>query len=244
MNVMSVKVMALVFDYAGLSSSEKFVLLAYADHADHSGNNVFPSVAFVARKTNYNDRTVQRTSRKLEQDGYHIPDGRGRKGTKKWRINVNKLMGAAESHPGRKSHSEVAESHSGRESRSEVAENPIRGGTESPESSLNHQVKPSSFMTKSTMQEYFLEQFGAKRFKTRIQKETILKLETMFGTDTLREAIDWAAKQGMNMGRAILSIETALPKWTKSKKNVVENKANLPGYTKEELQQMRSPHGH
>jgi len=61
--------------------------------------------------------------------------------------------------------------------------------------------------------QYILQAFGAKRFKTAIQGTTIAKLETDYGIDKLRECIDWAAKQGMTMGRAVSSIETAIKKW-------------------------------
>jgi hypothetical protein len=66
-------------------------------------------------------------------------------------------------------------------------------------------------------QRYFLTAFGAKRFRTVAQKAAILALERDFGTDTLQHGVDWAAKQGMNMGKAVISLETALPKWGKPK---------------------------
>jgi hypothetical protein len=66
-------------------------------------------------------------------------------------------------------------------------------------------------------QRYFLTAFGAKRFRTMAQKAAILALERDFGTDTLQRGVDWAAKQGMNMGKAVISLETALPKWGKPK---------------------------
>jgi len=228
---MSVKVMTLVFEYEGLKSTEKLILLAYADHADDSGANVYPSVETVARKTNLNKRTVQRKTKELEEDGFLFSQGWAHCRTKKWRINVNKLRGAAESHPGR-------ESHEG------AAENPTEGGSVPPESSINHQDNTSLCEGKHSTIEYFLDCFGAKRFKTKIQGETLLQLEEKFGTETLLEATDWAAKQGMNMGRAILSLETALPKWNKRKIQPPQGSESLPGYSVEELRKIRRTNEH
>ena len=52
-----------------LPHASKFVLLAMADHADHDGNNVYPSVRTVALKTGYSVRQVQRIITALEADG-------------------------------------------------------------------------------------------------------------------------------------------------------------------------------
>jgi hypothetical protein len=64
-------------------------------------------------------------------------------------------------------------------------------------------------------QKSFLAAFGAKRFKTAIQKDAVAELERKYGTVMLEEGITWAAKQGMNIGHAITSLETALAKWGK-----------------------------
>jgi len=81
---MSVLIMGQVFNLE-LESTKKFVLLAYVDHADHDGKNIYPSVATIAKKTGYSERTIQRVTRELEKDGYLIPDGHGKQGTNKWR---------------------------------------------------------------------------------------------------------------------------------------------------------------
>jgi len=67
-------------------------------------------------------------------------------------------------------------------------------------------------------QRYFLDAFGAKRFRTKAQGAAVLALEQDHGTDVLYQGIDWAAKQGMNMGKAVISLETALPKWGNKRK--------------------------
>ena len=88
---MSVKIMGLVWDL-DLPQNLKFVLLAYADHSDHSGRNIFPAVASIAKKTGYSERSVQRITRELESLGYLIADG-GQDGgsgiTARWYIPKN-----------------------------------------------------------------------------------------------------------------------------------------------------------
>jgi len=65
---MSAKIMGMVWDLV-LSPAERSVLLAMADHADHDGNNVRPSVALIAWKTDYSERQVQRIIGDLRKDG-------------------------------------------------------------------------------------------------------------------------------------------------------------------------------
>lgn len=65
-------------------------------------------------------------------------------------------------------------------------------------------------------QREWLGAFGAKRFANNVQRDAVLALEQAHGTDVLLQGIAWAAKQGMSMGRAVTSLETALPKWGKS----------------------------
>ena len=68
---MSGKVSGWVWD-TNLPQNEKYVLLAYADHADHEGNNIFPSVELIARKTGYSHRSVQRIVKKLVEKNYML----------------------------------------------------------------------------------------------------------------------------------------------------------------------------
>ena len=88
---MSVKIMGLVWDL-DLPQNEKFVLLAYADHADHNGRNMFPAVETIAKKTGYSQRSVQRTTHSLEEKGYLIADGKGPKGTNKWKYGRGDIL--------------------------------------------------------------------------------------------------------------------------------------------------------
>ena len=93
----------------------------------------------------------------------------------------------------------------------------LREETEESKSREDHTGKPVVTLPDglSEGQKLFLAAFGAKRFKTNIQKAAVLALEREHGTDVLSEGVQWAAKQGMNMGKAVLSLETALPKWGK-----------------------------
>jgi hypothetical protein len=84
---MSVKVMGAVWDL-DLPPAQKFVLLAYADHADHEGENVYPAIGLVSRKTGLSERQVQTSTRELEQAGYIVSDGFGPRGTNRWRITL------------------------------------------------------------------------------------------------------------------------------------------------------------
>lgn len=89
---MSVKASGLVWDlecpkeYNGIMfrPSHKFVLAAYADHADHHGKNIWPSVPTIAKKTGFDERSVQRLTNDLQAMGLLVEDGQGPRGTNKW----------------------------------------------------------------------------------------------------------------------------------------------------------------
>lgn len=75
-----------------LPVNQKYVLLCYADHADHDGGSVFPSLELVAEKTGYTKRNVRRITRRLEESGFLIPVGDqkgGRSATNEWRIPIS-----------------------------------------------------------------------------------------------------------------------------------------------------------
>lgn len=94
---MSVKAMGLVWDlpcpktYGEMmfKPSHKYVLIAYADHADHNGKNIYPAVPTIAKKTGLDDRTVQRLTHDLVVIGFLVGDGVGPRGTKKWHLPYN-----------------------------------------------------------------------------------------------------------------------------------------------------------
>jgi hypothetical protein len=56
-----------------LSSNIKFILLELADHADPDGRHVFPSKGFIASRTGYSVRQIQRILHELEELGLIEP---------------------------------------------------------------------------------------------------------------------------------------------------------------------------
>lgn len=62
---MSAKLMGQIWDL-DLDHSEQLVLLALADHADHEGKNIYPSIGLIAWKTGYSERQIHRIYRALE----------------------------------------------------------------------------------------------------------------------------------------------------------------------------------
>lgn len=95
---MSVKIMGAVWDSA-LPHNLKLVALAYADHANDAGYNVWPGVSTIAQKTGYNERQVQRITRELEKYGVLVADGTGRNNTRRWRVDTVALSGVKMSPP-------------------------------------------------------------------------------------------------------------------------------------------------
>lgn len=90
---MSVKTMAKVWDMS-MEPGEKLVLLAYADHADHNDDNMYPSIATIMEKTGYTERHIQRVTRSLENKGFLVSTGKGLHGTNKWSLGTgDKLSG-------------------------------------------------------------------------------------------------------------------------------------------------------
>jgi hypothetical protein len=85
---MSVKIMGMVWDLK-IDREEKFILLAYADHASHDGTSIYPAVSTIAEKTGYSERSVQLITRQLEEKGILVSDGKGPKGTNRWSIPIS-----------------------------------------------------------------------------------------------------------------------------------------------------------
>jgi hypothetical protein len=56
-----------------LKNAKQLVLLAMADHADHDGENIWPSLNKIAWKTGYTERHVRRTVGELVKDGILVP---------------------------------------------------------------------------------------------------------------------------------------------------------------------------
>lgn len=134
---MSVKIMGIVWD-ADLKPTLRFVLLAYADHADHEGKSIFPSIKLLAEKTGYTKRTIQTSTRDLEKLGWLIPDGTGPKGTNRWRIPLD--IGGESPAPPMKETAQGDESVAG----GGMNLTAPRGESPAPEPLKNHQLKPSN----------------------------------------------------------------------------------------------------
>ena len=65
---MSVKIMGQMWEVQ-VTQRDLLVLLALADHADHNGNNAFPSIPLLAWKIGAAENTVRRALRRLEKMG-------------------------------------------------------------------------------------------------------------------------------------------------------------------------------
>jgi hypothetical protein len=89
---MSIRLMTAVWDLV-LAHDEQLVLLALADHAHDDGSKCFPGVRYLAWKTNYSERQVQRALRSMEAAGLIVAvafanGGRGH--ATEYRINIEK----------------------------------------------------------------------------------------------------------------------------------------------------------
>lgn len=101
---MSVKVMGIVWDHFPLGGGERLTALCLADHADHEGGNIYPSVARVAAKTMQSERTVQRHLAGMKAIGWLVETeagGHGPGSTATYRIPIESLPGVTvtEWHP-------------------------------------------------------------------------------------------------------------------------------------------------
>ena len=94
---MSVKAIALAWDLecptmingVDFKPNHKYVLVAYSDHADHMGRNIWPAVETIAKKTGLDGRTVQRLTADLSDMGLLLEDGKGPRGTNRWYLPFN-----------------------------------------------------------------------------------------------------------------------------------------------------------
>ena len=87
---MSAKISGKVWDM-DLPHNEMLVLLAMADHADHEGRHIYPSLGLVAWKTGYNIRQVRRIIRDVSERGILVVvrENSGRGHTTEYRIDAN-----------------------------------------------------------------------------------------------------------------------------------------------------------
>jgi hypothetical protein len=85
---MSVKAIARIWEL-DLPHSEAWVLMAFADHADHEGRNIYPGIGLIAWKTGYSPRQVQRILNALLAVGILVLDdvNYGPYGTNRYHID-------------------------------------------------------------------------------------------------------------------------------------------------------------
>jgi biotin operon repressor len=67
---MSIRIMSLVFENQELSSTEKLIMLALADHANDEGKSIYPSQSTVSRKTGLARGTVNKHIQSLIDKEY------------------------------------------------------------------------------------------------------------------------------------------------------------------------------
>jgi len=99
---MSGLVMGLVWELpieGEFGRAEKFILLAYADHSDQNGKNIFPSIDLISTKTGYRERAVQLATKTLEKLGLLVQDGLGPHGTNRWHIPLLRAEGGVKIAP-------------------------------------------------------------------------------------------------------------------------------------------------
>ena len=93
---MSVKVMGIIWDHFPLGGGERLTALCLADHADHEGGNIYPSVARIAAKTVQSERTIQRHLQGMKAIGWLVETkagGHGPGSTSTYRIPIDALPG-------------------------------------------------------------------------------------------------------------------------------------------------------
>ena len=142
---MSVRVMTWVWDSA-LPSMERFVALAYADHADDQGNNIYPSLNTVARKTGISRRRVISIRQRLEARGVLVPTRTIHNKPTKFRIDkaaLEAVTGDAASPVEIDELVTLCHPASDATSPELVTQRHLTSDTVSPEPSINHQYEPS-----------------------------------------------------------------------------------------------------
>lgn len=83
---MSVRIMSMVFENQSLSSTEKLIMLALADHSNDEGKSIYPSQNTISTKTGFVRTTVNEQIKILIDKGYLVKTG-----YKKERSNVLEL---------------------------------------------------------------------------------------------------------------------------------------------------------
>jgi len=92
---MSVKLMAMVFDDYPGPPLEKLTALAVADHADHDGGRIWPTIAALAAKTGNSERTIQRHLQSMQDRGWLelVRASSGRGSVNEYRMPIERIKG-------------------------------------------------------------------------------------------------------------------------------------------------------
>lgn len=96
--LMSVKIMGLVFDHYQAGGTEFVLALAIADHAHDDGTHIYPSISRLAKKARQSERTVQYNLRRMEDSGWLVLENDGVGGrceTRRYHINPEWLKGCS-----------------------------------------------------------------------------------------------------------------------------------------------------
>ena len=90
---MSVRMMTAVFAL-DVPPLEELLLIALADHADDDGNNVWPTISYLAWKTNLTDRGVRKMMARFRDTGVLTAvdrEGGGRRRSVIYQLNLDPL---------------------------------------------------------------------------------------------------------------------------------------------------------
>lgn len=74
-----------------VSPSERLVLAALADYANGNGQNVWPAVGTLAKRTSLTSRSVQRVLHQLVRKGFIVPVGVMARGSVRYGMNLERL---------------------------------------------------------------------------------------------------------------------------------------------------------
>ncbi|MBZ0293925.1 MAG: helix-turn-helix domain-containing protein [Anaerolineae bacterium] len=86
---MSIEITKQIWTLKKLPSSQRLVLLAYAEHASNDGSGAYPSLQRVAKMTKFSVRHVQRLRDALIRGGHLVPDGVSAHGTRRFDVVIN-----------------------------------------------------------------------------------------------------------------------------------------------------------
>jgi len=185
-----------------LNPNHKLTLLAYADHADHMGKNIFPSVSLISFKTGYSERSVQRITRELEEHGYMIPDGTGRNGTNRWRIPLD--MGGVKIAPLTSGAQEMPDLAQG----GDIPSGDIPSGVIlSPESNNHHEPSINEVIDSANAEVDQILAIEEMKAKALANKKTYLNREKFTETD-------WPYCDAFVKGTGMKPLQADIANWT------------------------------